>query len=315
MLLTALFACTPDPAQGPAAEAEPDLPYNGVRERVGERDVLYLWGSRYDIGYAEGALTCDRVGRLFTDYLLEELVGEHSDYTYAIAQAFVVGSATFDEADLREILGFWDGANAWCTEEQLTVESPMLPDGPHRLELDDLLFANAVADFGCTSFSAWGAASATGDTVAGRNFDWAIDPEGTFLAEHVLKVYHSTDDDARFASVMVPAMTGCVTCLSDEGLLLTMHNTSGLATDQTTGISPRMLSARAALVATSGAADPVAAADAVLDARPQLTGPCRWRAAEGSAGWCSRSTARAATPTGSRPCGSLARTRRSHAPT
>ncbi len=269
MLLAALLACSPDPT--PATPA-PELPYNGSLEMVGDRSVLYLWGTREEIGYAEGALTCDRVGPLFKHYLLEELVGQHSDYTYELARMFVLGSTTFDEDDLREITAFYDGANEWCTEEQLTVESEMLPDGPHRLTLDDLKFANAIADFGCTSFTAWGDASATGDTIAARNFDWAIDAEGYFLADHMLKVYDSTDDGARFASVMVPAMTGCVTCLTDEGLLLTMHNTSGLEADETLEISPRMLTARAALVATVGADDPVAAADAVLDDRRQLAG-------------------------------------------
>ena len=273
MFLFALIACSPDPGIHADAVTSPvDLPYNGSLEKQGDRSVLYLWGSRDEIGYAEGALTCDQVGPLFKYYLLEELVGQHSDYEYEVARGFVLGSVTFDEADLREITGFWEGANDWCTEEQLTVESEMFPNGPHRLDLEDLKFANAVADFGCTSFTVWGDASATGETLAGRNFDWAIDPEGTFIEDHMLKVYDSTEDGARFASVMVPAMTGCVSCLTDEGLLLTMHNASGLTADDTLGISPRMLSARAALVATVGAEDPVAAADAVLDSRRQLTG-------------------------------------------
>lgn len=272
MLLAALLlACSSEPTDG-LVTPDAELPYNGALEQQGDRSVLYLWGSRYEMGYAEGALTCDRVGTLFERYLLEELVGEHSDYTYELARLFVLGSTEFDAADLEELTGYWDGANEWCTEEQLTVDSPMLPDGPRRMEYEDLLFANAIADFGCTSFTVWGDASATGETLAARNFDWAIDESATFTAEHMLKVYDSTDDGARFASVMVPAMTGCVTCLSDEGLLLTMHNTTGLEADEKLGISPRMLTARAALVATAGADDPVAAADAVLDGRRQLTG-------------------------------------------
>jgi hypothetical protein len=275
MFLVALFACTQGgdpnlPTVGPPGSS--DSPYNGALEHEGDRGVLYLWGTRDEIGYAEGALTCDLLGPLFKYYLLEELIGRHSDYTYALAKAFVLGSVAFEDDDLREINGFFEGANDYCTEEQLTVESDMLPDGPHRLDLDDLKFVNAVADFGCTSFTAWGDASATGETLAGRNFDWAMDPEGMFSADHMLKVYDSTEEGARFASVMVPGLQGCVSCLTDEGLLLTMHNATGLTPDQRVGISPRMLSARAALVATVGAADPVDAADAVLDSRPQVTG-------------------------------------------
>jgi hypothetical protein len=272
-MLLALIGCTSDPG-GHAAPEPPaeELPYNGSLERQGDRDVLYLWGSRAEIGYAEGALTCDRVGPLFKSYLLEYLVSEYSDFSYEVAQAFVLGSTEFDPRDLEELDGYWRGANEWCTAEQLTIESDALADSPHRLAWEDLLFANAVADFGCSSFTVWGDASATGETVHGRNFDWAIDPDGTFAADHMLKVYDSTDEGARFVSVMVPAMAGCVSCITDESVVMTMHNVSGLTPDETLGISPRMLSARAAIAATSGADDPVAAAETVLEGRRQLVG-------------------------------------------
>ncbi|MBA2320580.1 MAG: hypothetical protein H0V89_05430 [Deltaproteobacteria bacterium] len=273
-MLLFLIGCAPDPGieAPPAPVEQEELPYNGSLERQGDRDVLYLWGTRAEIGYAEGALTCDRVGPLFKAYLLEHLVGEYTDFTYELARAFVLGSTTFDARDLEELDGYWQGANEYCTDEQLTIESELIADSPHRLVWEDLLFANAVADFGCSSFTVWGDASATGEMVHGRNFDWAIDPAGTFVADHMLKVYDSTDEGARFVSVMVPAMQGCVTCVTDESLVLTMHNVSGLTPDETIGISPRMLSARAALAATSGADDPVGAAETVLEGRRQLVG-------------------------------------------
>lgn len=270
-MLLALLACAPN-APGPAAPPQEELPYNGRIELQGDREVLYLWGTRAEMGYAEGALTCDRIAELFKSYLLEHLVGEYSDFEYDIARLFVLGSTTFDPADLEELEAYYQGANEWCTDEQLTVESEMFPEGPHPLELDDLLFANAVADFGCSSFTVWGDASATGDTLHGRNFDWAIDPAGTFIDNHMLKVYDSADEGARFASVMVPGLQGCVSCVTDEMVSLTMHNVTGLPPDENMGISPRMLSARAALAATSGADDPVAAAERVLEGRRQLVG-------------------------------------------
>lgn len=270
LLACATSELTDSPA--PAAEAE-DL--HGRIDEVQGREVMYLWGTREEMGYAEGALTCDRIAGLFTDYLLEYLVAEQSDYTYQIARAYVLGTTEFDERDLAEMTAYYQGAVDHCTEEQLTVTSDFLEpdaDGRRMLELDDLLFANAVADFGCSSFSVWGDASATGDTIHGRNFDWAVDPKGTFVQEHMLKVYDSTEEGARWMSLMVPAMAGCVTCVTDEGVGLTMHNVGGLDPVYQSNIAPRMFAARAALTATEGAEDVVGAAEEVLESRRQLVG-------------------------------------------
>ena len=237
--------------------------------------MVYLWGTREEIGYAEGALYCDKVAPLFKDYLLEHLVAQYSDYTYDVARAFVLAVTKFDDRDLAEMTAFYQGAVDNCTAEQLTVESDFLEpeaDGARVLELEDLMFANAVADFGCSSFTVWGDASATGDTLHGRNFDWAIDPQGTFVQNHVLKVIDSTEEGARWVSLSVPALSGCITCVTEEGVGLTMHNVGGLPPTSDVDISPRMFAARAALTATYGADDLVGAAEAELEARRQLTG-------------------------------------------
>lgn len=274
-----LLACAVDSvpadssADTAAAVTEPD--FNGRVEEVDGRDVVYLWGTREEIGYAEGALYCDRVIPLFRDYLLATLVDDYSDYGYELIRPVVVASVSYEPGDLAEITAMYQGMVDHCSTAQLTIVSDLLESdsgGARLFELDDLLFANAVADFGCSSFSVWGERSATGDTVHGRNFDWATDPDGVFLDEHVLKVYDSTEEGLRFASLMVPGMAGCVSCITEEMVGLTMHNVSPLDPDQMTGISPRMLSARAALAATIEAEDLVGAAETVLDARRQLTG-------------------------------------------
>lgn len=275
--LLLLSACAPEegaPLGDTAAPAAQDDGLHGRIERHGDRDVLYLWGTREEMGYAEGALYCDRVAPLFKDYLLEHLVGQYSDYTYDVARVYVLATTEFHDDDLRELEAMYQGMVDHCSAEELTVASEFLgPNVDERpLEYEDLLFANAVADFGCSSFTAWGAASSTGDTIHGRNFDWAVDSGGTFLEEHLIKVYDSEEEGARWLSVSVPALAGCITCVSEEGVGLTMHNVSGLDPTKTVDISPRMFAARAALAATYGADDVVAAAEAELEARPQLVG-------------------------------------------
>jgi len=274
MLLAALFACAePTDTAAPGAD-EPEL--HGRVDHTWDRDVLYLWGTREEIGYAEGSLYCDKVGPLFRDYLLDGLVAEHSDYDYGVIRAVVTSGVEYDEGDLREITAMYQGMVDHCSVEQLTVETPNLEpaaDGKRMIELEDLLFANAVADYGCSSFTVWGAASATGDTIHGRNFDWATDDKGAFLENHLVKVYRSEEEGgAEWASVFVPGMSGCISCVTEEGVALTMHNVGGLDPQYHTGISPRMLAARTAVTATWKADDVVVAAENALEPRRQLEG-------------------------------------------
>ncbi len=277
MLILALLACS---AAGTPAGPSPDTSagdeLHGRVDSSGPRDVLYLWGTRAEMGYAEGALYCDRVGPLFTDYLLDDLVANHADYDYGVTRAYVLAMTTYEDADYAEIAAMYQGMVDTCTTEQLTVVSENLePDanGSRMLELEDMLFANAVADYGCSSFSVWGDASATGDTIHGRNFDWETDPEGQFLDNHILKVYDSTEEGgARWASLFVPGMVGCITCVTEEGVALTMHNVGGLDPQFDTDISPRMLAARAALTATWKADDLITAAEDALEPRRQRVG-------------------------------------------
>lgn len=273
MLAFLLLACT-DPADSAAEAPAPEL--HGRVDHTWDREVLYLWGTREEMGYAEGSLYCDRVGPLFRDYLLDGLVANYSDYDYGIVRAYVLSGIKYEDGDLAEITAMYQGMLDHCSVEQLTVETPNLePDsgGKRMLELDDLLFANAVADYGCSSFTVWGAASATGDTIHGRNFDWATDDKGAFLDNHMVKVYRSDDEGgAEWASVFVPGMVGCISCVTEEGVALTMHNVGGLEPRSHSNISPRMLAARAAVTATWKADDVVSAAENALEPRRQLEG-------------------------------------------
>lgn len=274
MLFFALLACADldDTASGQVAE----IAVNGRVDRSWERDVLYLWGTREEMGYAEGSLYCDRVGPLFRDYLLDGLVAEHSEYDYGVVRAVVLSGIKYEDGDLAELTAMYQGMVDHCSVEQLTVTTPNLEadsGGTRMMELEDLLFANAVADYGCSSFTAWGSASATGDTIHGRNFDWATDDKGAFLDNHIVKVYRSEEEGgAEWASVFVPGMAGCISCVSQEGVALTMHNVGGLDPVWHSNISPRMLAARAAVVATWKADDVVVSAENALEPRRQIVG-------------------------------------------
>ncbi len=268
-----LLGCTP---KDDTADTQEDEGLHGRVTEVDGLQVVQLWGTREEMGYAEGALFCDQMPSLMKDYVLEYLVADYG-VPYSLVLTMVETAITLPPDDERELRAMWDAAQEHCTEEQLWVESEYLePDaeGARAVIWEDLVAANVLADWGCSSFTAWGAATDSGQPIHGRNFDWAIDPGGRFLEQHVLKVYDSEEEGgARFASLTVPALAGCITCFTEEGVGLTMHNIWEAETaTQATGIHPRMLATRSALTATWQAGDPVAAAEAVLEAAPQRAG-------------------------------------------
>ena len=267
------LGCTPETDTADTA-GEDGL--HGRIETVDGLDVVKLWGTREEIGYAEGALYCHQMPDLLRDYVLEYLVADYG-VPYSMVLALVENAITLPPDDERELQAMWAAAEEHCTEEELWIESEYLePDaeGARAVNYTDLVAANILADWGCSSFTAWGDATTSGETIHGRNFDWAIDPGGRFLEQHVLKVYSSDEEGgARFASLTTPGLVGCITCFSEEGVGLTMHNIwEAEDATQATGIHPRMLATRSALTATWGADDLVAEAEVALEAAPQRAG-------------------------------------------
>ena len=260
------------PADTQATDTGPQV--NGRLETVDGRDVLHLWGTRYEMGYAEGALMCGRLTEVFEDYILNYLVAQVG-YDWDTISALALGFIELPEGDRAELEGIAAGMRENCPEEDLIVTSDHLglgEGGSRPVELDDLLVANAVGDWACSSFTAWGEATATGDMIHARNFDYSIDPEGTFLDQHIIKVYDSADEGARFLSVSTPGLVGCISCFTAEATAFTMHNIVGLETSSGYSFTPRMLAMRQAIVATWGADDPAGTVEEVLEASPQYRG-------------------------------------------
>jgi hypothetical protein len=248
----------------------PDV--NGRLETVDGMQVLYLWGTREEIGYADGALLCGHITRFFKDYVLDTAIPS-SPYDYATITALVSLTHVFPEGDLAELEAMYQGMLDHCPPEDLIIESENLEPsagGSREIMLSDFKVGHALPDFLCSSLTVWGEASQSGKTLHARNLDFYVDPGGTFMAEHVIKVYDSEEEDARFLSVAIPGLIGCISCFSEDGGGITIHNADGPSAGGS--FVPRILTARAALTASQYAADRVAAAEAVVEDSPQYMG-------------------------------------------
>ncbi|MDY0001014.1 MAG: C45 family peptidase [Polyangia bacterium] len=261
---------------GTGCEKKDDGPVtvdNGRLDQVDGVDVLWLWGTREEMGYAEGALLCGRIRDMFRDYVLDYVV-PNSGYDYDLLTSMVAMGYSIPADDARELQAMVLGMQENCPAGDLIVESANLEaaaGGQRELEYNDLVIAHALADWACSSLTVWGEASATGSTLHARNLDFLLDPGGVILEQHLVKVYRSSEDGGvTWASVSFPGLIGCISCFNAEGTGITMHNVSGL--DSENGAVPRMLAARAALVASVDATDTAVGAESALEVAPQQVG-------------------------------------------
>ncbi len=264
---------TADATEEDPGEIEPTMDVNGRLETVDGIEVLSMWGTREELGYAEGALLCGRITEFFESYVLDYVV-PNSGYNYATLRDLVTLMYQLPEGDERELDALLLGVQERCPAEDLVLTSENLEPaagGSRDVTFDDLKIGHALADWACSSLTVWGEASATGGTIHARNLDFLQDDDGVILDAHIVKAYMSSEDGgAIWASVSFPGLIGCISCFTEEGSGITMHNVSALGTSA--GAVPRMLAARQALVDSIGASDPVAAAEAALEACPQQVG-------------------------------------------
>ena len=261
---------------GDVTEEEPEGPeVNGRLETIDGVDVLYVWGTRREMGYAEGALLCGRITQMLQNYILDTAVPE-SGLTYDTLLAGIAIFHAFPEGDEEHMKGIMYGMQDHCDPEDLIVESENLEasaGGSREAIYEDIRVAHALPDYLCSSLTVWGEASKSGKTMHARNLDFYTDPFDEFITGQMVKVYDSDDDGgARYMSVSIPGLVGCISCFSEDGRGITLHNADGYPDTSEYGNVPRVLAGRQALVDMIGAADPAAAAEEAIELLPQRVG-------------------------------------------
>jgi len=87
----------------------------------------------------------------------------------------------------------------------------------------------------------------------------------------LLVTYDSAEEGARSASVTVPGLAGCITCVTDQGVGVSMQDVFSVLPNYEQAW-PRTLVARQALVATAAGGDPVSVQEDVYEAHDQRIG-------------------------------------------
>ncbi len=262
--LTAVLTLTATLAAG-----TPKSGLTGDLRREKGVDILRLWGSAREQGYAHGYLLGDRiVGTL--RMLLEDprIVEDETRYEALVRGHFLRNIFRLPDTHRAELEGMLAGIR-----DRVGARELKLARFDRALDVDDLFALNAMADVvsaGCSSFVAWGDRTTDGGPIVARNLDY-LDLPG-LKDQHLIIVRTENEDERRrWISVAWPGLIGAYTAMNDEGVVAAMHDVGARPVFQGIRIVPRGLVLRDLIERAAGRNGPVAAIDA-LRQNPALCG-------------------------------------------
>lgn len=238
-----LFVAAYSLAQSPALDGK--AAQNGRIAQVSGVTVLELWGTPEQAGYAQGYLMAAQITALFDDYILDPKIMP----TPSVYEALVPSIRRVFEWPpeiLAELTALDHGARDRLGPKYRSEKLD------RELTLEDLLVVNTLADllhFGCASFSAWGPYTADGQTLTGRNLDFPY--TAAMAHSQVVIVRHGQKPGDGWASIAWPGLVGAYSAMSSAGVTIALHDAPGLPLTEGTGLSPRSLTLREALLKSS----------------------------------------------------------------
>ncbi|MBK8979665.1 MAG: hypothetical protein IPM29_27515 [Planctomycetes bacterium] len=202
------------------AQATPaTVELTGHRRTIDGVEVLFLRGTDYERGFAEGYLMAAETARGFRSLLASGMVpGGAAGWNVGVLPKVRTGM-TFPERVQERCRGLLDGVAA------RDVDLLEIPELRRDLTVDDLLGVAAIPDIAglaCSSFAAFGARTATGAPVVGRNLDYFSTPE--LLQQTMVKVHAPAEGRAGFVEIGWPGSVGVLTAVSERGVAVAVHD-------------------------------------------------------------------------------------------
>ncbi len=231
--------------RGALAERAAPVGLCGRIETVSGQRAIELWGSTEQRAFAEGYLLAGDIVELIDDYVLSpSILPNPQVYEVALVPAvrrqFIWPAETIAELDAM-LLGARERLGAGALRSRKLNREIML---------EDLMVANCLADwFGmfCSTVSVWGARTADGQTLAGRNLDY---PSTESMARaQIVKIHRPREGAPGWIEVSWPGMIGVYTAMNDAGVSVFLHDAPGLPPSHSGGFTPRSLILREALLA------------------------------------------------------------------
>jgi VCBS repeat-containing protein len=195
---------------------------NGTVRQVGNQQILNLWGTYYEMGYAHGYLMADKIRDLVEHYMIGTIAGGNvAAYNALVAKGGDPNEFQWLQQSLDEINGMADGMAA--SGKNLYVAGL-----GRNIDARDIRAFNLQEEFyfSCSSFGVWGNATAGGETILARNFDFFYDNQGNIANYQIIIAYEPTGK-AKFISFAWPAMIGVFSGMNESGVSL-LDNTGNM---------------------------------------------------------------------------------------
>jgi CARDB protein len=215
MLLAAILSL-------PATSASSEAAVNGIVRQVGNYQILNVWGTNYEMGYAHGYLMADRFRDLVEYYMIGILAGGSvAAYNSLLAMDTSPSGFQWQQQYLDEISGMAAGMAA-------SGKNLYVANLGRNIDYRDIRAFNLQDQFffACSSFGVWKNATADGETILGRNFDFFYDTKGT-IANYQLIIAYEPTGKAKFVSFGWPGLVGIYTGLNETGVAV-MANTGNV---------------------------------------------------------------------------------------
>jgi isopenicillin-N N-acyltransferase like protein len=195
---------------------------------VGQREgltVIYLKGSPFEIGYADGVLMQDKMHTLENGFLemIRGYVPQH--WFMEILKNYVIYRnrhlSDFVPLDYRmEIYATTLGGSDIHPEEGNFYNRLLNYHAAHDVSYMMIDNPFIAARAGCTAFGAWGNATENKHLITGRNFDW--EAAEVFSRDRVVEMCEP-DGKIPFISVSWAGMAGVVSGMNRAGVSVTLN--------------------------------------------------------------------------------------------
>jgi isopenicillin-N N-acyltransferase like protein len=186
--------------------------------------VIRLKGPPFDMGYASGKLLSEQMHTLENEFL--DMIHGYvpQDWKIKLLHSYVI----FRNRNLSNYVPDDYRLQIYGTILGCSDIHPELGDYYNRLlnyhaahDISYMMIDNPlIARAGCTSFGAWGAATAGGHLITGRNFDW--EAAEVFSRDRVV-ILCEPDNGIPFISLAWASMAGVVSGMNRAGVSVTIN--------------------------------------------------------------------------------------------
>jgi acyl-CoA:6-aminopenicillanic acid acyl transferase len=233
-LLSFLWTCSPTETENepegiqwlPATES-----VNGTLEDISGMQVMKIWGTAYEQGYAHGYLKASDFVTFINEYLADPIA--RFDLNAWEAGLEMLNMFEFPIEYEEELQGILDGMETRAGGE-ITIQAFQRP-----LTINDLRGLQSDLDkIQCSSFSAWGAMTTDGGTITGRNMDY--DPISAMMGSQmiVVRIPPANSEKLAWVAICWPGEIGCTTGMNKEGVTVSQQDVYRYPPTATDGFTP-----------------------------------------------------------------------------